>query len=78
MRTAMLVQGIHAADPGRQAYRYIVNHNLCAAAVTLCALHFLSCGLGLAIMRGSGVMQLSDKTVPLKGEPLNVSSDSLF
>lgn len=37
------------------------------AAVTLCALHFLSCGLGLAAMRLAGIVHHSNKAVPLQG-----------
>ena len=39
----------------------------CAAAVTLCALHFLSCGLGLSCMKALNIMSASRKQIPWKG-----------
>lgn len=42
-------------------------HAPCYAAVTLCALHFLSCGMGLSMMKMLGFMNASTKDIPLVG-----------
>lgn len=48
------------------------------AAVTLCALHFISCSVGLTVMKMLGVTQSSGKTIPWTGTDTTTSLQGLI